>query len=93
MSKGDREEATTTVSRRAFAKSSVAAAAVAVALPKALHGETLASTVSTAVRHTAVTPAPRIAPPKHVIGYGDVGAHPSTVAATATNGDHSIGNY
>ena len=36
MSKGDREEATTTVSRRAFAKSSVAAGAAAVALPKAL---------------------------------------------------------
>ena len=84
MSKGDREEATTTVSRRAFAKSSVAAGAAAVALPKALHGETLASTVSTAVRHTAATPAPRIAPPKHVIGYGGVGAHPSTVAAAAT---------
>ncbi len=83
MKKRDREDVTGTVSRRDFAKKSVAAGAAAVALPGALHGETLAANGSP----TAATAAPngaaaRINPPGRVIGYGGVGAHPSTVAST-----------
>ena len=84
MKKRDREDRAGTVSRRDFAKRSVAAGAATVALPKALRGETLAASGSPAAAKAAPSgAAARINPPGRVIGYGGVGAHPSTVAATA----------
>ncbi len=91
MGNSDPDEAATatTVSRRTFAKTSVAAGAAAVALPTALRGDTLTGAAPTAAgkvsaANRAALPAPRVSPPEHVIGYGGVGAHPSAVPATST---------
>ncbi len=80
---GRNEAEATKVSRRDFAKSSVAAGAAAVALPGAVRAEALtkshAATTAATARKTPI--AHRIAPPPKAVGYGGSGAE-SIVAPT-----------
>ncbi len=65
------------VSRRDFAKTSVAAGAAAVALPGAVRAETSKSAKLASLRSRAVENRPaarRITPPRQAVGYGGSGA-------------------
>ena len=61
-----------------------------------MRGDTLTGVASTAAgkasaANHAALPAPRIVPPKRVIGYGGVGGHPSKVSAAATRRSYPDG--
>ena len=77
--KNQKDEAGTKVSRRDFARTSVAAGAAAVALPSAVRAEALTGSkpVPKAAAAARKVTAHRVASPPEVIGYGGSGAPPN----------------